>query len=59
MHVKSAKNDLADSLSRLQFDRFAKLTNNLNMKKYAEKLPHELWPASKVWDGYRFDQVDI
>ena len=50
-HLKSAENDLADSLSRLQFTRFRNLVRrkNLTIDPAPSPLPDELWPASKLW----------
>ena len=48
VYVKTGDNGLADSLSRLQFERFRKLAPN--MDKFPEKLPWELWPPSKLWN---------
>ena len=45
LHVKTADNGLADSLSRLQFKRFRRLAGD-DMATKAESLPTELWPAS-------------
>ena len=58
VYVKSAKNDLADSLSRLQFDRFKKLTENKWMQLHAEPLPKQLWPLSRIWDSEWFNCID-
>ena len=58
VYVKSAKNDLADSLSRLQFDRFKKLTENKRMQLHAEPLPKQLWPLSRIWDSEWFNCID-
>ena len=47
-YVKSAKNDLADSLSRLQFQRFWNLAP-VNMDRYPTKIAEEIWPISAIW----------
>ena len=52
VHIKTEYNDLADSLSHLQFTRFNKLAEGRGgMTQIPEELLHELWPASKVWNG--------
>ena len=48
-HVKSEHNQVADSLSRLDFCRFKALARKLNLKPLPEKLPEELWPVDKIW----------
>ena len=48
-HVTSKKNSVADSLSRLQKRRFARLTHNLGMDAEATNVPSEIWPVSKIW----------
>ena len=50
-YVKSKLNDLADSLSRLQFARFCRLAPP-SMSKKSKTLSIELWPASKIWNGF-------
>ena len=55
-YVKSKKNDQADSLSRLQFDRFRRLAPDRS--KLPQSLPCELWPASKLWgaqDSFKYN----
>ena len=52
-YIQSSKNDLADSLSRLQFKRFWKLAGK-NMQQEPEELPKSIWPASLIWDGFKF-----
>ena len=49
-HVGTRANGVADSLSILQWDRFLKLTGG-SRNKFPTLLPHELWPASKIWRG--------
>ena len=53
VYVESAKNELADSLSRLQLVRFKKLCAKYGNKWDREPtvLPRELWPASRIWDN--------
>ena len=48
-YVETHKNEIADSLSRLQFDRFNRLTRNMRMKSSPETIPTELWPMEKLW----------
>ena len=50
-YVESKKNEIADSLSRLQFDRFYKLINqkNLLIDEYPTQIPQEIWPINKIW----------
>ena len=56
VYVWMKENDLSDSLSRLQFDRFCKLTEGTpRVNSKASELPPELWPASKIWDGFKGD----
>ena len=56
VYVNTKVNDLADSLSRLQFDRFRKLTKGTpRHDTNAEQLLEELWPALKIWDSYKGD----
>ena len=54
-YVSTKSNDLADSLSRLQFQRFNKLGGD-RMNKHPETLPSELWPVSKIWNTYMSQQ---
>ena len=46
-YVESAKNDLADSLSRIQLNRFRKL--DPGMKRFPDKISDKLYPPSKAW----------
>ena len=46
-YVSSKNNFLADSLSRLEFDRFRRLGPEMN--QYPEKINESLWPVTKVW----------
>ena len=52
-YISTKANDLADSLSRLQMDRFWKLERNCHFKQVSEPMPEELWPASKIWNGFK------
>ena len=49
-HVKGIHNGISDSLSRMQFKRFRKLTKNRDMNPEPSKIPEALWPMNKVWD---------
>ena len=48
-YIKSEENKVADSLSRLDFQRFWKLARKLKLKLFPERLPEELWPVDKIW----------
>ena len=48
-YVDTKSNNISDALSRLQFDRFAELTKNLNFDEQPTALPTELWPMEKLW----------
>ena len=50
--VPTKLNSRADSLSRLQLDRFFNICKgkNITVNKCPEQLPRELWPASKIWE---------
>ena len=50
VHIKREKNKIADSLSKLNLNKFFRLA--LHMKKVPESLPIKLWPASKISDSY-------
>ena len=47
--VRGKKNGIADSLSRLQMDKFKRLTRKRNMDKCETAIPDELWPMDKLW----------
>ena len=47
-YIESEQNQLADSLSRLEFIRFWQLAPT-NTNKVPETLPDQLWPIRKVW----------
>ena len=47
-HVSSKDNFLADSLSRLKFNSFFRRAPK-DVSRIPEKLPEELWPASRIW----------
>ena len=48
-HVVTKKNGIADSLSRLDFRRFNRLTKG-NVEARPTSIPIEIWPMQKVWD---------
>ena len=48
-HVSTEKNEIADSLSRLQFKRFKKLTRKLNFEREPTPIPECIWPLNKIW----------
>ena len=50
-HVRTDLNGPSDALSRLQFDRFYRLTaaEGKVMEPVAELLPGSIWPISKIW----------
>ena len=48
-YVESSKNWITDSLSRLQFGRFAKLTQHKHMDKSSTLIPDAIWPVNKIW----------
>ena len=52
-YVESAKNELADSLGRLQLVRFKKLCTKYGNKwdQDPTALPWQLWPASGIWNN--------
>ena len=47
-HVHGVNNELADSLSRLQFDRFWNLAPP-SMSPNPSSINSQVWPASKIW----------
>ena len=48
-HVKGKNNEISDSLSRLKFEKFAQLTQHMNMEENPTPVPKEIWPLSKIW----------
>ena len=50
-HIRTEKNDIADSLSRLQFKRFWWLAPS-TMDEYPTAISTEIWPASKIWQKW-------
>ena len=54
-HILGVRNELSDSLSRLQFGRFWDLAPS-SMMETPQPLPQQLWPASKIWN---LDFIDI
>ena len=49
-HVPGVNNDLADSLSRLQFNRFWNLAPS-DMSRFPTRVNGLIWPPSKVWQS--------
>ena len=49
-HIRSESNEIADSLSRMDFKCFIKLARKKNLKPCPEPLPEELWPVTKIWE---------
>ena len=47
-HVKTKDNGKADSLSRLDFDRFWRLSEG-HMNDEPSSIPQEIWPLQKIW----------
>ena len=47
--VKSKENGLADSLSRLDYNRFWKLAENRQVNTSPDIIHESIWPAEKVW----------
>ena len=48
-HVRTEKNELADALSHLQFNRFWRLALS-SMNKFPDNVSDLIWPASKIWN---------
>ena len=48
-YMTSQNNQIADSLSHLDFKRFKRLAKEKGLKPLPEKLPEELWPVTKIW----------
>ena len=49
VHVKSEDNGQADALSRLDIQRFFRLSKGMNINEKASEIPVELWPINKIW----------
>ena len=49
-YVKSEANDLSDTLSRLQFERFWSLAHPA-MNKHPSRISPLVWPVSKLWEN--------
>ena len=47
-HVGTKANGKADELSRLDFDRFWKLSRG-KMNSQASHIPDRIWPLDKIW----------
>ena len=52
-YIQSSKNDLADSLSRLQFKRFWRLVTekNLMVDTHPSTISLLVWPVSVIWQS--------
>ena len=48
-HIKSEENEIADSLSRMDFNRFITLAKKRGLRPCPVPLPGELWPVNKIW----------
>ena len=48
-YVNTKDNDISDSLSRLQMNRFRKLTRGRKFSETSEEIPEHLWPVEKLW----------
>ena len=48
--VMGTANQRADFLSHQEISHFKKLTRNDRIDEYPEKLPEELWPATKLFE---------
>ena len=49
-HIFGKDNLLADILSRQRLDIFRRIAPQMN--SFPERIPHELWPITKVWQQY-------
>ena len=49
-YVRSSKNELADSLSRLKIDKFRRLAPP-ETKQFPEKTSPKIWPVSTLWQN--------
>ena len=48
-YIKLADNEVADSLSQLDFDCFSYLAQEKHLDPMPQPLPDELWPIEKLW----------
>ena len=48
--ISTKKNLAADSLSRLQLEKFCRETRDRKMDENPTKICHSIWPVTKVWD---------
>ena len=48
VHVKTQDNEIANSLSRFQMQRFRRLTKNHKMESAPTQVPADLWPPEKL-----------
>ena len=53
-HLRSEENEIADSLSHLQFKKFNDLRVKYGLRAVAEPIPLELWPPMQQWNENRF-----
>ena len=51
-YIKSKDNDLSDALSRLQLNRFYRLTKDKGFHKYPTLPSTHLWPVDSFWEQY-------
>ena len=47
-HVRTKQNGKADALSRLDLDRFWKLSKG-TMNQKCSDIPADIWPLTKIW----------
>ena len=57
LYIKSQDNFLADSLSRMDFDRFWKSAPS-DMSKLPTKIPDWIWPVNKIWNDQKGDYLN-
>ena len=50
-HFRSEENEVADSLSRLQFQCFKQLKERYKLRAVPEPMPSELWLVTKIWNA--------
>ena len=48
-HVPGVNNQISDSLSRKNMEKFKRLTAHSNFSEAPTRIPVELWPMSKIW----------
>ena len=47
-YVRTQDNGPSDALSRLDFDRFHRLTAHKSMCESPRKIPEQIWPIQKI-----------